>query len=154
MPHLRVDDATETPAQVGRQSTIKKEIVACTSTMLDEHEELNCLGRPRRDIRSAHAIQHLRFGASWGGSWSGLYSERDLALWLRYFFSRHDAQAISAAKLRARSIRVTFAVIITYTDACTSAHARIGCVTCYQHCTYWATYIRFETNKRFHYMNK
>ena len=49
------------------------------------------------------------------------------------------AQAISAAaKLCAKSIRkcVTFAVIITYMHVCTSAPARIGYITCYQHCTY------------------
>ena len=46
--------------------------------MLDQHEEVSGLSTASR----YNAFQHLRFGAFYGGSWSELYLEWELALWL------------------------------------------------------------------------
>ena len=102
----------ERPVQIGVTINHQERDLACTSRMLDQHEELNCLPRPCWDIAHMH------------------FNIYDLALpkaeaevgciqntnWPYDFVPspRYDGQAISAAKLRAKPIcKCEFATIIT-----------------------------------------
>ena len=111
--------------------------MACTSRMLDQHEELNCLPRPRRDI--AHTHSNI-YDSALPKADAGVGCNQN-ENWAYDFVPFPDMMGKRSLQLNCtlnQFASVTFAVTITYTHVCTRELGVLlaistvrSCSTCY-----------------------